>query len=220
MSRILPADDLEQSRRAAILSAAAQVFAERGYDAATTLEIAARAKTSKRAIYASFGNKRGIVRAMIAQRVREMQRPLELEPPATRDEFFAALQHFGITFMAELLAPTTIGLIRLAIAEAARSTELGTALDDAGRLAVMEALTGMFAHAAAQRWVRFADVQRVADIYMFTLMGDVLMRLMIGAGDAPGGSDLRKRAELAVDVVREFDRAAQMRGPDALAPVT
>jgi AcrR family transcriptional regulator len=202
---------LDQRRRNAILDAARQVFGERGYHQATTLEIASRARTSKRALYELFGSKGGIVRAMITERVRNMRHPFNMQPPASRDEFFTILKRFGVTFMTELMAPPTVAMYRLAIAESAHSGELGAALYEAGRLAITHAVRGLFAEAVARKWVEFVDVHDALGAYMYTLMGDVLMRLLLGAEKAPGRSELRKRAELAVDVVHQFDRAHSMR---------
>ena len=198
---------LDQSRRSAILDAAREVFSERGYHRATTLEIAARAKTSKRSLYEFFGSKSGIVKAIITERVRNMRQPIDVQPAASRDEFFSVLRRFGVTFMTELLAPPTVAMYRLAIVESARSAELGAALYQAGRLAVTNAVTKLFAEAEARKWVEFVDVHDAVGAYMYTLMGDVLVRLLLGAEEAPRGSELRKRAKLAVDVVHQFDRS-------------
>src|SRR5208283_5334737 len=124
--------------------------------------------TSKRALYELFGSKGGIVKAMITERVRDMRQPLDMQPPASRDEFFAILQRFGVTFMTELMAPPTVAMYRLAIAESAHSGELGAALYEAGRSAVTHAITGLFAQAAARKWVNLADVHDAVGAYMFT----------------------------------------------------
>ncbi len=58
-------DDLPPKRRA-ILAAAYDVLMEQGYARAGTLEIATRARVSKRELYAEFGSKRGILEALVA----------------------------------------------------------------------------------------------------------------------------------------------------------
>jgi hypothetical protein len=145
--------------------------------------------------------------AVITERVRNMRQPIDVQPAASRDEFFSVLRRFGVTFMTELLAPPTVAMYRLAIVESARSAELGAALYQAGRLAVTNAVTKLFAEAEARKWVEFVDVHDAVGAYMYTLMGDVLVRLLLGAEEAPRGSELRKRAKLAVDVVHQFDRS-------------
>jgi AcrR family transcriptional regulator len=203
-----------QDRRAAILQAAREVFAERGYQRATTLEIALRAKTSKRSLYALFGSKRGIVEAMIGERVRDMRRPLELQPPGSRAEFFVTLQQFGVSFLTQLLAPPTIALYRLAIAETAQSPELGAALYRAGRLTVTRDISELFAKAVARGWVDFADAREAIGAYMHTLMGDILTSFLLGAKKkTPRARELRERAALAVAAVLRLDRASTAAPP-------
>src|SRR5579885_3200760 len=51
--------------RARILTAAFEAFQERGYGATSTLEIATRARVSKRELYALVGNKQQILIAAI-----------------------------------------------------------------------------------------------------------------------------------------------------------
>ena len=72
-----PIDD-QPPRRRAILAAAFDVLMQRGYAGANTLEIATRAKVSKRELYAEFGNKAGILEALIATTSARMQAPLNL----------------------------------------------------------------------------------------------------------------------------------------------
>ena len=67
-----PLADLEPRRRG-ILEAAYDVLMERGYAGASTLEIATRARVSKRELYAEFGNKSGILQALIAATAARMR---------------------------------------------------------------------------------------------------------------------------------------------------
>lgn len=54
-----------EGRERALLDAATAVFAERGYDAATTREIAERAGCSEGLIHRYFGGKRGLLRVVL-----------------------------------------------------------------------------------------------------------------------------------------------------------
>lgn len=57
------------ARRQALISAAATLFAARGYEAATTQEIAAHAGCAEGLIHRYFGGKRGLLLALIDHRV-------------------------------------------------------------------------------------------------------------------------------------------------------
>ena len=90
-----PIDDLPPRQRA-ILAAAFAVLMEQGYAGAGTLEIATRAKVSKRELYAEFGSKRGILEALIASTAARMQHPLKPDDVRDRQTFVAALTRHGI----------------------------------------------------------------------------------------------------------------------------
>src|SRR5215475_9627412 len=84
-------DDPEPSLRARVLKAAFGVFRKRGFSGASTLEIATRAKVSKRDLYALFGSKHAMLAACIRERAGRMRQPLELAaPPPNSKEAVAA----------------------------------------------------------------------------------------------------------------------------------
>ncbi|WP_067471700.1 TetR/AcrR family transcriptional regulator [Actinomadura hibisca] len=62
-----------ERRMAEILAAAARVFAESGYEAATTNAIAAAAGVSPGSLYQFFGNKEAVARALADRFVSEMR---------------------------------------------------------------------------------------------------------------------------------------------------
>ena len=65
----------ENPKRARILQAAFSAFQEFGYAGASTLEIATRAKVSKRELYTLFSQQTGDARRFIAERTQRMRLP-------------------------------------------------------------------------------------------------------------------------------------------------
>src|ERR1700738_412482 len=106
---------------------------ERGYAGASTLEIATRAKVSKRELYAEFGNKAGILEALIASTAARMQAPLALPEATDRAGLAATLPRYGAPALTELPHPAVLAINRLAVAEAGAKSDLGHILDKAGR---------------------------------------------------------------------------------------
>ena len=76
-------DDMPVRRR--ILDAAFSAFIEAGYAATTTLEIARRARVSKRELYAVVGNKQEMLVACIRERSARLRPPDDLPEPHDRD---------------------------------------------------------------------------------------------------------------------------------------
>ena len=70
--RSVPKQERGERRMQRLLAAAEQIFAERGYQAATTNDIAARAQTSIGTLYRFFPNKEAIVQHLGEQYVQEL----------------------------------------------------------------------------------------------------------------------------------------------------
>src|SRR5215472_2134053 len=76
----------ESAVRQRILEAAFEAFMESGYAAASTLEIASRARVSKRELYSLVGNKQQMLIACIAERsTQRLTMPAELPAPRDRE---------------------------------------------------------------------------------------------------------------------------------------
>ena len=88
MARTAPAGAEVEGGRARILEAALQVFAERGYNAASIAEIGERAGIAKSVMYHHFGSKAGlyeaVVEAQTAELVNEVAAALPEDPAAPR----------------------------------------------------------------------------------------------------------------------------------------
>src|SRR6266436_9369000 len=125
------ADD-EAPVRQRILEAAFSAFMERGFAETSTLEIATRARASKRELYAHFGSKQDMLVACISERAKRLQMPEDLPMPHDRATLAAALTAFGTQMLREISDPTVIAVFRLAIAEAVRAPEVARALNDIG----------------------------------------------------------------------------------------
>jgi AcrR family transcriptional regulator len=72
-------DDVERSIRERLLEAAAEVFAEQGYDRARVQQIARRAGLSTGAIYANFRDKSELLAETISIGLRQMSQTLKHE---------------------------------------------------------------------------------------------------------------------------------------------
>jgi AcrR family transcriptional regulator len=85
----------KEGKRRALLEAAAAVFAEAGYDAAATKEIARRADCSESLIFRYFGDKQGIFEQVasrqIAKLVTQAEEKLLAAPPPRFEEYVEQL---------------------------------------------------------------------------------------------------------------------------------
>lgn len=105
-----------------ILWAAKDVFLEMGFERASMDEVASRAETSKRSLYAHFENKDKLFLAVI-----ELVRGLFLARLRTPDDYAAspaeALTLFCARYLEAMLYEASVQLTRITIAETARFPE-------------------------------------------------------------------------------------------------
>jgi len=181
-----------------ILGAAFEAFAEGGYAATSTLEIATRAQVSKRELYALFGNKQAMLAACIADRAARVRLPPDLPLVNDRAALERVLTQMGMTVLHEICAPPVVTVFRLAIAEAQASPEVARALDRTGRQAVRSAVAQVMQQAYALGLLGGADVREMAGQFLALLWSDVMLNLLLGVRETPTRLEARRRAEAAV----------------------
>src|SRR5262249_25118568 len=123
----------ETAVRGRILDAAFAVFMKNGYATASTLEIATRARVSKRELYALVGNKQEMLIACISERAKRLEVPADLPVLRDRQTLEQVLASFGARLVREISDPRVIAVFRLAIGEAVQAPEVARALDSIGR---------------------------------------------------------------------------------------
>src|SRR3989442_2726877 len=139
----------ETAVRARILEAAFAAFMKCGYTTASTLEIATRARVSKRELYAMVGNKQEMLIACISERARRFDVPADLPVLRDRETLEQVLASFGTKLVREVSDPAVIAVFRLAIAEAIQAPEVARTLNSIGRETSRAALRKIMAEAQA-----------------------------------------------------------------------
>ena len=182
------------SMRKRILGAAFELFVEKGYAGTSTLEIATRAKVSKRDLYASVGNKQAMLVAGITDRTARMQLRPDLPVAHSRQELASILNAYGIRLMAEVSHPGVIATFRIAIAEATRSPEIAQTLQSAGRSRSRSALADLFASAQSARLIGAGEPSGLATQYLGLLWEDLMVSLLLGLARTPKADEIRRRA--------------------------
>ena len=183
----------ETDARARILDAAFASFMKGGYAATSTLEIATRARVSKRELYALVGNKQEILIACISERATRLKVPADVPAPRDRATLTQVLTSFGSQLVREIADPTVITVFRLAIADAVRAPEVARALDSIGREASRTALRQIMTQAQAAGLLdgRPADL---AERFGGLLWGNLLVSLLLGVAERPSPREIATRA--------------------------
>ena len=197
MTKVSPSKRQEISDETAaltrILDAAFSAFMKNGYAATSTLEIATRARVSKRELYALVGNKQEMLIACIGARATRLKVPADLPAPNDRETLAQVLAAFGTHLVREITDPTVVTVFRLAIAEAVRAPEVAQALDSIGRETSRAALRQIMTQAQASGLLsgRPADL---AEQFSGLLWGNFMVSLLLGVTERPSSREIAARS--------------------------
>ena len=179
--------------RERILNAAFEAFMERGYAATSTLEIATRARVSKRELYALVGNKQKMLIKAIGERAKRLQAPADMPTLRDRATLAQVLTAFGIQLVREVSDPDVVAVFRLAIAEAVQAPEVARTLDSLGRETSRAALRHIMSESRAAGLIdgRPADL---AEQFAGLLWRDLMISLLLGVAERPNPRAIEARA--------------------------
>jgi AcrR family transcriptional regulator len=184
--------------RERILDAAFAAFVEGGYAETSTLQIATRARVSKRELYALVGKKQEMLIACITKRAGKMQLPAHMPEPRDRETLGRVLASFGAQLLREVSDPATIAVFRFAIAEAERAPEVARALDSIGREASRAGLKDMLAKACSSGLI-IGDPTEMAEQFVALLWGSLMLSLLLRVADPPSPNECKRRASKATN---------------------
>jgi AcrR family transcriptional regulator len=191
-------DTSDATVRERILSAAFDAFRARGYAATSTLEIATRARVSKRELYALVGNKQKMLIAAIGERAKRLQARADM--PMVRDRVTLAqvLTAFGMQLVREVSDPHVIAVFRLAIAEAVQAPQVARTLDSLGRETSRAALRHIMSESRAAGLID-GDPSELAEQFSGLLWRDLLVGLLLGVAQRPNPRAIEARARDAAE---------------------
>jgi AcrR family transcriptional regulator len=190
----------ESALRERILGAAFSAFTELGYSRTSTLEVATRARVSKRDLYSLVGNKLEMLVACIRSRAERFPLPAELPDSKDREMLKAVLTKFGERFLKEVTDPAVVETFRLAIAEAIGAPEVAHALDEFGRERGRSVLRGALEKAHQSALVSGEPDEMVRQFFVL-LWGDLILNLLLRTVKTPTDAEIAKRSAEAASAL-------------------
>lgn len=168
-------------RQNAVLSVALQMLVEGGDKALTTAGLAKAANCSKESLYKWFGDRNGILAAIVTFQASKVRAVDERATPSTPEAFEAALKAFAEDLLSVLLSGTSLALNRLSIG-AVRGDEagLGAVLVDKGKRRIEDRATHLLAHGKRQRFIAFDDASQAYSTLYGLIIGDAHIRALLG----------------------------------------
>ena len=188
-----------ENRRERLLQAAAEVFFEQGYAAASVDAIIARAGGSKRNIYSEFGNKEGLFTAIVTQNSDEALATLSIDVQGD-SSLQQSLTAFGRHLMAVYMSPAVIGVYRIVVTEANRFPELVRTFYEQGPGRTTRRLAEVLEAARARDLVRIDDCELAAGHFVGMIRDNLHLQVVLGLRAAPTKAEAEAAVASAVDV--------------------
>lgn len=166
-------------KREEILSVAAECFIESGYAGVSIDEVVRCAGGSKTNVYTYFGGKDGLFAAVMQRFCEQIVEPLQtvdVEGVPVR----TALIRLATRFLDVLLAPRTLEVHRLAVAEAHRHPQAARAFFNSAPEVSYATLAKYIAAQQAAGTLRVGDPRRLAGVFLDSLTGDAQLQALLG----------------------------------------
>ncbi len=210
-------DTKRAKREREILEAAFLELLQRGYRGTTMLAVARRVQASKETLYAWYGDKRGLFRALVAHNAAAIESLLK-DALAEESDPLSTLETLGALLLELLLGERAVAINRAAAADVANGGRLGQALSQGGRARIFPLICDLFCEARSRDLLRFETPAEITEIYLGLLLGDQQIRRILGVVPAPDAQERRRRATRAVSLMLRLygpDHATSPDKPDS-----
>ncbi|BAI99114.1 TetR family transcriptional regulator [Sphingobium sp. TA15] len=205
----------QDSRRTAILEAAAQVFFEQGYAATSIDAIIERIGGSKRNIYNEFGNKEGLFTALVSESADTALSALSVGGFEGRS-LNEVLLEFGRRLLEIYMSPGLIGVYRSIMPEALRFPELAKDFFDKGPGRASDRLAEVLAEARDRGEIDLDDCHAAADHFVGMFRDNLHLRVVLGLRPPPSPAEAEAAVTSAVGIflhgIYGIDRAGRPKG--------
>ncbi|HYD99044.1 MAG TPA: TetR/AcrR family transcriptional regulator [Alphaproteobacteria bacterium] len=176
---VSPKDRRRDSRRRAMIEAASALFLEKGYGATSVGDIVKRSGGSLTTLYALFGDKQGLFRAIVEARCAEICAMFDDGSVANRAPHAALREHAERLFDL-LVSPEVTGALRLIIAEGGQSPELAREFFGAGPDAGRAKVAAYLAELDRKGAMRVDDPLAAAEIFCDLVRGEYFLKALCG----------------------------------------
>jgi AcrR family transcriptional regulator len=165
---------LDEAERRRILDATTAVFLEKGFEHASTAEIARRARTSKQTLYALFPAKADLFVAVMSAHTEQLfshhMEHIESKKPPRQ-----VLTDIGCMTLRMFSAPTFLALYRILVAEAGDFPDLARQLWDGCKVRGNELL----AEYLQSRRIGGPDYRKSAAQFVTFVLGDYILHVLL-----------------------------------------
>jgi AcrR family transcriptional regulator len=194
-----PGPESFSPRQNAVLEEALRLLVSGGEKALTTAGVARAANCSKESLYKWFGDRDGLMEAMIAYQASKVRTGDGTLANLNRAGLEKLLLEFANGLLDVLSGDVSLALNRLAIGQASReSSQLGEMLLERGRRQIGRRATALLISAKRAGLIAFDDANEAYETLYGLIVRDLHVRMMLGEDISAIRKEFGRRAERAV----------------------
>ena len=187
-------------RREQTIEAATAAFMKRGFAKTSLQSIVRESGGSLRDIYARFGDKEGLFRAVIIEAVSVAMDALD-DIRHSADSPRPTLEQFARALLIVLMAPRTVALYRVVLGEAVHQPEIARAFRDAAPEEAVRRLSEKLHRWAEAGLISAPDPEWLARQTIEVIKGSMHNRALLDPEFRPSSADIEKQASSAINLI-------------------
>ena len=190
-----------ERRKQAMVEAAYSLFIEKGYESVTLDDIIKISGGSKSSLYGFFGNKEGLLKAVIEALANEMLQELQVPSQLGKDPR-AALVKIGNRIARLALSENAVNQFRLAVGNAKSRPDLARLWYEHGPSTTFDGLAGYLAKENEAGRLNVRNPRRIAIFFLSMIICNDTLRMAVGM-EPPSPAEIGELVEDAVTVLLE-----------------
>jgi AcrR family transcriptional regulator len=196
----LPKAESLTPRQNTVLECALRLLVEGGEKALTTAGVARAANCSKESLYKWFGDRDGLLAAMITYQASKVRTPSGGHGATSTEEFRRNLEVFAVDLMTVIAGDVSLSLNRLAIGQADRDgAALGRLLREHGRLPIELRARALIEAGRRHGYLFYTDAREAYETLYGLIVRDLHVRYLLGETPEPPAEAVAGRARLSID---------------------
>lgn len=168
-----------KARRQALLDAARKLFSEKGFEKTTLTDLVNEAGGSRTSLYEYFGDKHGLLRAMLEEENDQFLAGLATLRPNPAAEPEEALNSMGLHFVQSLTDQNIMSVLRILISEGKMVSEIGETFIQEGPDIVNKMVGEYLQELSRDGKIKIDNPQEAARAFIGMLIGDLFFRQLI-----------------------------------------